>query len=168
MTAVQAPPESPHFIKQIAYCSLASPSVKTLGIVSQLQNMPQGLTGLLMWEGRLLIHWIEGPEHEVQTVWSQVQNDPHHHCVVRLIHRQGSIKRLFADWQMRATHRQDMMVIVREAKAQASKAASDDTETEQLQWQHAISTLSILLDPDLTRFYSQSAAPSKSMLEAAA
>jgi Sensors of blue-light using FAD len=160
MPVVQAQPECASPVDQIAYCSLASPAVKALGMISQWQAQA-GITGLLMWEGRLLIHWLEGAPEQIEAMWEQVQNDPQQHCVVRLLHRQGAPKRLFADWKMRQTSRQDMIVIVREIKEQASRES--DSNSAALQWQHAISTLSILLDPELTRFYAQSASPSNAM-----
>jgi hypothetical protein len=73
---------------------------------------------------------------------------------VPLLRRRHVVQRLFATWQMHAASRNEMMAIVREAKEQASQTGSHDPE-----WQHAISTLSILLDPDLTACYAQAAKP---------
>lgn len=111
-----------------------------------------------------MIHWIEGTASQVGAFWEQVQNDPRQHCVVRLLYRQNAPKRLFMDWQTRQTSRQDMMVIVREAKELSGR----ESEEQALQWQHAISTLSILLDPELTRFYAQAANSAKPVHEALA
>jgi hypothetical protein len=144
---------------RIAYCSLASPSVHALSLVRQLKEQ-RDITGLLIWEGRLLIHWLEGSPSQIETLWAVVQNDPQQHCVVQLLRQPYHAKRLFADWQMRPTSRQEMMVIVRKAKEQASHANANQEQA--LQWQHGISTLSILLNPQLTRFYAQATAKEKS------
>lgn len=175
MHAVQAQPECLPSIDQIAYCALASPSVASLGIVSQLQATPSGtpgLSGILMYEGRLMIHWLEGSPQHIEALWAQVENDSQQHCVVRLLHSGGHTKRVFNDWQMRATSRQDMMVVVREVKEQTHReddgGSDGEGEGETLQWQHALSTLSILLDPDLTQFYAQAASPAKLDSKAAA
>lgn len=150
---------------RMAYCSLASPSVHALSLVSQLKEQ-RDITGLLMWEGRLLIHWLEGKASQIEALWAEVQNDPQQHCVVQLLHQPCHAKRLFADWQMRQTSRQEMMVIVRKAKEQASHTS--ENQEQALQWQHAISTLSILLNPQLTRFYAQATAAEKSAPEVGA
>lgn len=147
-------------IDQVVYCSLASPDVSALRFTSQLQKNSAGITGLLIWEGRLLIHWLEGPAKQIQSLWAQVQSDEQQHCVVRLMYRQAAQKSLFADWQMRSTSRAEMMVIVREVKVLASKERQSDAQARE--WQHPISTLSILLDPELTRFYAQPAQPMRS------
>lgn len=144
-------------IDQIAYCCLASPHVNALRLVSDLRTHTAGITGLLIWEGRLLIHWLEGSVQQIEALWAQVQCDVQQHCLVRLLHRQDAPERWFEDWQMRPTSRQEMMRVVREVKAQAgaqSDAQADgQVDALALQWQHAISTLSILLNPELTQFY---------------
>jgi Sensors of blue-light using FAD len=168
MPAVQAQPECQPLIEQMAYCSLATPSVHSLAILPHISTASPELTGLLMWEDRLLIHWLEGSADQIHSLWAQVQNDPQQHCLVRLLHRPAQTKRLFADWQMCAASRQDMMVIVREAKEHASKTMREENSAEQLQWQHAVSTLSILLDPEFTRLYAQTALLAKPLLEVAA
>ena len=152
--AQQAPTEptlSTALFDQIAYCSLASPGVSALQLVSQLQASPADITGLLIFEGRLLIHWLEGPPEQIQSLWAQVQSDEQQYCVARLMYRQPKSERLFAEWQMRAANRQEMMLIVREIKELVIK--DQQTDAQALEWQHTISMLSILLDPELTRFY---------------
>lgn len=142
-------------VDQLVYCSLASPDLSELRLSSQLINNASGITGLLIWEGKLIIHWLEGSAQQIQSLWAQVQSDEQQHCVVRLMYRQAAAKSLFANWQMRLTNRKEMMGIVREIKELASKDKQSDAQAQE--WQHAISTLSILLDPELTRFYAQPA-----------
>lgn len=146
-------------IDQIAYCCIATPTVHDLGMQGRLVAADQhhatdglnAITGILMWEGQLMIHWLEGSRDALDALWQCIQNDPHQHCLVPLVRNLGISQRVFHTWSMKAATRNEMMVFVREAKERASR--SDDAQA--LQWQHAISTLSILLDPDLTAFYAQ-------------
>jgi hypothetical protein len=146
-------------LDQMAYCSIAMPGVMSLGIadwVAQTHgeaDQPR-ISGMLMREGDLMIHWLEGSPAQLDALWAKIQNDSGQHCLVPLIRRRGVARRLFATWQMQAASRNEMMAIVREAKEQASQAPLHDPD-----WHYAISTLSILLDPDLTNCYAQAAKP---------
>jgi Sensors of blue-light using FAD len=146
-------------LDQIAYCSIAVPGVLSLCIADWVaqanakSDQPR-ISGMLMWEGRLMIHWLEGSPADIDLLWERVQSDAGQHCLVPLLRRSGVEKRLFASWQMHAASRNEMMAIVREAKEQASL-----TPLHLASWQHAISTLSILLDPDLTACYALVAKP---------
>jgi Sensors of blue-light using FAD len=146
-------------LDQIAYCSIAVPGVLSLCIAdwvaqANAETELPSISGMLMWEGRLMIHWLEAPPAQLEALWVKIQNDAGQHCLVPLLRRRHVVQRLFATWQMHAASRNEMMAIVREAKEQASHTGSHDPE-----WQHAISTLSILLDPDLTACYAQAAKP---------
>lgn len=149
--------DSHGLIDQIAYCSVATPSVEELGMAHTIASHSGGnaslLTGILMWEGRLLIHWLEGSSHAIDALWEDIENDPHQHCVVPLLRKRGAAQRLFEGWKMQPTSRNEMMAIVREAKEQMSRSSDPQGQ----QWQHAISTLSILLDAELTACYAQTA-----------
>jgi hypothetical protein len=151
-------------LDQMAYCSLAVPGVNALGIadwVAQINSasVPACLTGMLMWEGRLMIHWLEGPPDQLHALWKRIQADSRQHCLVPLLRRSGVPQRLFTAWQMQAASRNEMLAIVREAREQANLGA----QAHDAEWQHAISTLSILLDPDLTACYAQAAQPQVSL-----
>jgi hypothetical protein len=143
-------------LDQIAYCCIATPGVVSLAWADRLAQANSSLrtpiiSGLLMWEGRLMLHWLEGPSAQLQPLWAEIQNDPRQYCLVLLTERRGVAKRLFADWQMQSASRNEIMAIVRKAKEQASQAQPLHDPS----LQHAISTLSILLDPDLTECYAQ-------------
>lgn len=154
-------------VDQIAYCSIATPSVQALGIADLIgaisPNDATSITGILMWEGRLMIHWLEGPSYALDAFWAHVENDPRQHCLVPLLRKNGIAERLFSTWKTQPTSRNEMMAIVRDAKEQSSR--SEDPQA--LQWQHAISTLSILLDGELTAYYAQAAGASKREVSAA-
>jgi Sensors of blue-light using FAD len=151
---------------QLAYCCLASPGVLALGMEEWIESFhspdhePQ-VSGLLIWEGRLMIHWLEGPRHLLDVLWTQIQNDPRQHCLVLLKHEPGIKKRWFANWQMQPTSRNEMMTIVREARDQAHLAGAKQQEA----LQHAIGTLSILLNPELTPIYAQFANPANAWIQ---
>jgi hypothetical protein len=143
---------------QLGYCCLVSPGVLALGIEEWVASFnppdhePQ-VSGLLMWEGRLMIHWLEAPRRVLDTLWTRIQNDPRQHSLVLLKHEQGIKKRWFARWQMQPTSRNEMMTIVREAREEAHQAGAEQEEA----LQHAMGTLSILLNPELAPIYAQPA-----------
>jgi Sensors of blue-light using FAD len=148
-------------VDQLAYCSIATPSVQALCmadlVAAAARGDEVGITGILMWEGRLMIHWLEGPGYALDAFWSHTESDPRQHCLVPLLRKRSAAQRLFTTWTMQPTSRNEMMAIVREAKEQASRSG----DPQALQWQHAISTLSILLDSELTALYAQAAVAQK-------
>lgn len=143
---------------QIAYCCIATPSVQALGIAQQLTELNCGntditggsrITGVLMVEERLMIHWLEGPADALDAFWAQIEDDPRQHCLVPLLRKRSVGKRLFEGWKMQHASRNEMMAIVRKAKEQIN--ASSDPQA--VHWRHAISTLNVLLDGELTACY---------------
>ncbi len=147
-------------LEQLAYCSIVVNEIHAMSLMqlmheAGLADATADITGLLIWDDRLMIHWLEGPQDVLTSLWGHIQNDPRQHCLVPLLHKRGVACRLFEAWRSRPASRSEMMAIVRQAKEQASKDADPQTQ----QWQHAISTLSIVLDPDLTDFYAQAARP---------
>jgi Sensors of blue-light using FAD len=151
---------------QLAYCCLVSPCVLALGMEEWIEsctspNREPQVSGLLMWEGRLMIHWLEAPRPLLDVLWKQIQNDPRQHCLVLLKHEQSIKKRWFARWQMQPASRNEMMTIVREARDQAHLAGARQQEA----LQHAIGTLSILLNPELTPIYAQPVTPASAWIQ---
>jgi hypothetical protein len=155
---VLMPPPSqepvPQAFDQIAYCSIATPSLHAAGmdgLITRFQhsNARHDITGMIMRDGDLIIQWLEGPPDAVHRLWVLIQKDERHHCIVQLIHRQGVSKRLFANWSLLTTSRNEMMAIIRHARAHTLK----NQDSEPSPWQHAISTLSILMDSELSAYY---------------
>jgi hypothetical protein len=147
-------------LDQLGYCCLVSPGVLALGMEEWIASFnPSGqsavVTGLLIWDGRLMIHWLEAPRITLDALWERIQSDARQHCLVLLKHERGMAKRLFERWQMQPASRNEMMAIVREAREIASRAE----DQAQASWQHAMSTLSILLNPELSPFYAQAQQP---------
>jgi Sensors of blue-light using FAD len=144
----------PQALDQIAYCSIATRGLRAASMDdlitrSQHNNTRHGITGMIMRDGDLIIQWFEGSPDAVDRLWGMIQKDERHHCIVQLIHRQGVPQRLFANWSLQTASRNEMVAIIRQARVQAIK----DQGSEPSPWQHAISTLSILIDPDLSAYY---------------
>jgi hypothetical protein len=141
-------------LDQIAYCSIATRGLRAASMDdlitrSQHNNTRHGITGMIMRDGDLIIQWFEGSPDAVDRLWDMIQKDERHHCIVQLIHRQGVAQRLFANWSLQTASRNEMMAIIRQARTQALK----DQGGQPSPWQHAISTLSILIDPELNAYY---------------
>jgi hypothetical protein len=141
-------------LKQIAYCSVAKALPAPMSwsqLIAQFQiaNQQRSITGLMMIDANLIIQWIEGHEVAVDSLWEKIQHDERHHCIVPLVERHAH-QRLFADWGLRKASRNEMLSIVREAR----KLSTTQPETEQ-PWEHALATLSILIDPDFSPFYAK-------------
>jgi hypothetical protein len=151
-------------IDQIAYCSVATAELWAYGqqrLVdeSSRANLNLSITGLLMFEGGLIFQWIEGPSAAIALLWQRIQDDARHHCLTQLIQRKNVSKRLLIDWSMRQVSRNELIALVREAHAAQTHA------TQKAEWAHAMSTLSILVDPEFSAFYAN-ALPSQPMAAA--
>jgi hypothetical protein len=142
------------YLDQLAYCCLRTPAASlqdTAQRISRMQHEDQSqlLSGLLMWDGRLMIHWLEGERRMLDKLWCDIQNDPHHHCLVLLNQERGVARRVFRRWEMCQTSRNEMRAVVRELRSRAqSSSLIPDTG-----WIHAMSTLSILLNQDFAPLY---------------
>jgi hypothetical protein len=139
-------------IDQIAYCSLLTPELLAYGRRRLIEeggraNVAAGITGLVMMDGKLILHWFEGPSDKVKDLWQKIQADSRHHCIVQLFDRKQVGKRLFADHSLRRASRHEMMALVREAMQESRKAS------EAAAFKHAISILGILMDPEYADFY---------------
>lgn len=91
-------------MNQLAYRSVAvgEPTAHDLAALlaqSRARNAQLGLTGLLVWDGRRFVQWLEGPQSSLDAVWASLLRDPRHTDVERLT-TPFSDRRLFADWQM--------------------------------------------------------------------
>lgn len=150
--------DSPHAklvsasVDQIAYCSLVTPELLAYGRRRLIEeggraNAQAGITGLVMMDTKLILHWFEGPSDKVQDLWQKIQADARHHCIVQLFDRKQVAKRVFTDHSMRRVSRHEMMALVREAMQESRKAS------EAAAFKHAISILGILMDPEYADFY---------------
>ncbi len=135
------------------YCSVsaATPTPASLAqifAVAQRNNLRDGITSVLLVDGRLLIQFIEGPEPSVQALWARICNDPQHHCIVQLLLHNGATQRLFGSWPMlhgQAT-RAEMLALVRNAYLSSSTA-------QRPVWAQSIGPLMILLDGEFSHAF---------------
>lgn len=154
---------------QIAYCSVLKQQmdeadVQQMVAHSQRNNQARGITGMMMIDQGLVIQWLEGSKDDVRQLWAKLQKDNRHHCIVQLLQRDFTDTRLFPDWSMQRTTREDMLAIVHSARENAERG-------EPTPWAGAIATMCILIDPEYAKTYgaalSNQAAPASRHVESA-
>lgn len=64
------------------------------------RNRAAGVTGMLLFSDNRFFQWLEGPEAQIDQIWSSIQND-RRHTRVEVLNREFSQCRLFTDWDMR-------------------------------------------------------------------
>ena len=136
---------------QLAYCSvlkqhMSASAVQDIVDVSQCNNVKNNITGMLLIEQGLVVQWLEGKEADVRALWARLQSDSRHHCLVELLHRSFIKERLFLDWAMHRTTREEMLSIIHGAREQAENS-------EFSPWAGAIATMCLLIDPEYARNY---------------
>jgi hypothetical protein len=77
--------------------------VEEILAASQIRNRKNGLTGLLVFDGRRFMQYLEGEESAVRALYAKIQNDPRHYAVVTLRETNGE-HRQFGDWDMAIRH----------------------------------------------------------------
>jgi Sensors of blue-light using FAD len=136
---------------QMAYCSvltqpLSKAQLQDMIDQAQRNNLIHNITGILMVEQELVIQWLEGGETAVRELWAKLHLDPRHHCLVELLHRNFVTERLFPDWSMHRSSREEMLSLVHSARESAHGDQSSP-------WAAAIATLCILIDPEYAKHY---------------
>jgi Sensors of blue-light using FAD len=66
---------------------------------AQQRNRVNGLTGLLLYDGRRFLQYLEGEESEVWKTYSRIKSDPRHFGLVILRERHGEVRQ-FDNWDM--------------------------------------------------------------------
>lgn len=67
--------------------------------VSRINNCRDGLTGLLIYDGKRFFQYIEGEEARVRTALTRIKADPRHRGLVELSSSTGQ-NRQFPNWEM--------------------------------------------------------------------
>ncbi len=71
--------------------------------VAQKRNRTDGLTGLLIYDGRRFMQYLEGEEEKVRGLYTRIERDPRHFAMVTLRESKGEVRQ-FADWDMAIRH----------------------------------------------------------------
>jgi hypothetical protein len=154
MMAKTRPPVA---LQRLMYCSVSRPpltqgKLSAIFEASKQRNLRDDITGMLLADGRLNIHFIEGPEPAVQALWARIRADTRHHCLVLLLQELGASERLFAEHAMLRgqASRAEMLALVRTAYLQTEGA-------HRPVWAHAMAPLMILLDGEFSHAYAGAA-----------
>ena len=67
--------------------------------VSRRNNALNGLTGLLVFDGRRFLQTIEGEQAALNATFERIKNDPRHRALVTLSAKRVDARQ-FADWDM--------------------------------------------------------------------
>lgn len=89
---------------RLLYISTTRPSMDAAELdailrSSQIANRAKGLSGLLIFDGRRFLQYLEGDEAVVRGLYAKIKADPRHYAVVTLRESHGK-DRQFADWDM--------------------------------------------------------------------
>jgi hypothetical protein len=91
-------------LHQLSYISTARPTliltdVEQILQTSRCRNAQDGVTGLLIFDGKRFLQVLEGPVDAVETAFARIAVDPRHRALVKLSSRHVE-HREFGDWSM--------------------------------------------------------------------
>ena len=77
--------------------------VEIVNLASQAakKNAENDITGVLMAKGGVFFQIIEGPEDNIDRLFTNILKDPRHEKVITLCIQTGDLKRLFPNWHMK-------------------------------------------------------------------
>ena len=92
-------------VSALAYVStaeagLSAHQVAALGADAQIRNDADGITGILVYNGRNFFQIVEGDCDPLYALLYRLRLDPRH-LGVSLVYEQAQTPRVFADWGMR-------------------------------------------------------------------
>ena len=68
-------------------------------VVARATNPAHRVTGALLYQDKVFLQILEGPEAAVEALYEKIEGDPrHNHC--RVLLRSPATTRLFPDWSM--------------------------------------------------------------------
>ena len=93
-------------LKRISYISnfshsMSDEELEKLAKQSAKNNAENDITGVLMAKGEVFFQIIEGPEENIDKLFSNISKDPRHEKIITLGVQIGDIKRLFPNWHMK-------------------------------------------------------------------
>ena len=90
---------------QLLYISTATrdmdeADLAAIGEVANRRNARDGITGLLCFNGRNFMQWIEGERAAIDALMAKLQDDERHSGIV-VMHDEPAGERAFPNWSMR-------------------------------------------------------------------
>jgi len=94
-------------LKRINYISsfvqdMSDDEIEELARQAAKKNAENDITGVLMARGGVFFQIIEGPEENIDRLFTTILKDPRHEKVITLGIQIGDIQRLFLGWNMKA------------------------------------------------------------------
>lgn len=93
-------------LKRINYISsfvkeMSETEIEDLARQAAKNNAENDISGVLMVKGGVFFQIIEGPEENIDRLFSNILKDPRHEKVITLGIQTGDLRRLFPDWNMK-------------------------------------------------------------------
>jgi hypothetical protein len=93
-------------LKRIHYISsfvqdMSNDEIKELAREAAKNNAEKDITGVLMAKGGVFFQIIEGPEGNIDSLFTNILKDPRHEKIITLGIQIGDLKRLFPNWHMK-------------------------------------------------------------------
>ncbi len=93
-------------LKRIHYMSsfveeMSGNEIEKLASQAAKNNAEHDITGVLMAKGGLFFQIIEGPEENIDKLFTNILKDPRHEKIITLGIQLGDLKRLFPNWHMK-------------------------------------------------------------------
>lgn len=92
-----------HLVYVSSACEKMSPRhLSEIESISQLNNLKLNVTGVLLYENKKFMQFLEGPENSLLKLISAINNDGRHYGI-DVMRFQSIPRRQFPGWQMRMT-----------------------------------------------------------------
>ena len=93
-------------LKRITYISsfvqdMSDQKIEDLASQAAKNNARNDITGILMAKGGIFFQIIEGPEENIDKLFSDILKDPRHEKITPVGIQVGDLKRLFPNWHMK-------------------------------------------------------------------
>ena len=93
-------------LKRINYISsfvqdMSDDEIEELASQAAKKNAEKDITGVLMAKGGVFFQIIEGPEENIDGLFTDILKDPRHEKIITLGIQIGDLKRLFPNWHMK-------------------------------------------------------------------
>jgi hypothetical protein len=80
---------------------MSDDEIKELASQSAKNNAENGITGVLMAKGGVFFQIIEGPEENIDRLFTHILKDSRHEKIITLGIQIGDLRRLFPNWHMK-------------------------------------------------------------------